>query len=130
MKRTEAVARERILALIESEYDSDAAFEREMELPPKTVNNWRRGRSASFMKLLPMLAEGFEVSVGELLDMPIRHDTSELSEDELSLLSKYRKSAHLTVRSRVALAKTLESVIDLYLASAETQKMKRRKSEN
>ena len=54
MKQGESVARERILALIENEYDSDAAFEREMELPPKTVNNWRRGRSSSFMKILPM----------------------------------------------------------------------------
>ena len=78
MKQTEAVARERIIALIESEYDSDAAFEREMELPPKTVNNWRRGRSASFMKLLPALAEGFEVSVGTITSLFSQSSSIEL----------------------------------------------------
>ena len=121
--------RERILSLVDSEFESDVAFEKLLGLAPKTVNNWRRGLSASYMKILPRLSEELKVNVSELLDMPIRHDTSELSEDELALLSKYRKSAHLTVRSRVALAKTLESVIDLYLASAETQKTKRRKTD-
>ena len=93
----------KILALIESEYESDAAFEREMGLPPKTVNNWRRGRSASYMKILPALAEGFEVSVGELLDVPISHYSSELSEDEIELLSLYRKSGMLSAKQKLAL---------------------------
>ena len=64
--------RERVLSLIESEYDSDAAFERAMGLSEKTVNNWRRGRSASFMKILPALSERFGVNVGELLDIPLK----------------------------------------------------------
>ena len=75
--------RERILSLIDSEFESDAAFERVMGLSEKTVNNWRRGRSSSYMKMLPRLSEEFSVNVGELLDMPLSHDTSELSEDEL-----------------------------------------------
>ena len=111
-------ARERILALIETEYESDADFERQMGLAGKTVNNWRRGKSASFMKMLPRLAEGFDVNVGELLDIPIHKDTSELSEDELELLTLYRKSGVLSARQRIALAKTLESVINLYINSA------------
>ena len=49
--------RERILSLIDSEFESDAAFERALGLPEKTVNNWRRGRSASYMKMLPRLSE-------------------------------------------------------------------------
>lgn len=114
--------RVKILALIESEYESDAAFEREMELPPKTVNNWRRGRSSSYMKMLPALADGFEVSVGELLDVPISHDSSELSEDEIELLSLYRKSGVLSAKQKIALRKTLESVINLYLDSAPDKK--------
>ena len=40
--------RERVLSLIDSEFESDVAFEKEMELPPKTVNNWRRKLSSSF----------------------------------------------------------------------------------
>ena len=67
--------KERILALIENEYESDAAFEREMNLPPKTVNNWRRGRSSSYMKMLPRFAEDFDISLGELLDVPIHMDS-------------------------------------------------------
>ena len=114
--------RVKILALIESEYESDAAFEREMELPPKTVNNWRRGRSSSYMKMLPALADGFEVSVGELLDVPISRDSSELSEDEIELLSLYRKSGVLSAKQKIALRKTLESVINLYLDSAPDKK--------
>ena len=44
---------ERIIALIDSEFDSDASFEREVGLAPKTVNNWRRGRSASLAAISP-----------------------------------------------------------------------------
>lgn len=114
--------RVKILALIESEFESDAAFERELGLPSKTVNNWRRGRSASFMKMLPALADSFEVSVGELLDVPITHDSSELSDDEIELLSLYRKTGVLSAKQKLALRKTLESTIELYLASAPDKK--------
>lgn len=119
--------KERVLSLIESEFDSDAAFERELGLPSKTVNNWRRGKSASFMKMLPKLAESFDVNVGELLDIPIHKDTSELSDDEISLLTLYRKTCVLSPKQRLALAKTLESVINLYIGSA-AEKNSRKKS--
>ncbi len=115
--------REKILALIESEYESDAAFERELGLPAKTVNNWRRERSSSFMKMLPALANGFEVSVGELFDVPLcKGGSGELSDDEAELLALYRKSAVLSAKQRVALLSTLESVINLYLSSAPEKK--------
>ena len=120
--------RERVLSLIESEYESDAAFEREMGLQSKTVNNWRRERSSSFMKMLPKLADGFDVSVGELLAMPITRDTSELSDDEVELLSLYRKCAVLSPKQTIALGKTLESVINLYLGSAPEKKKSSKKS--
>ncbi len=122
-------AREKILDLIESEFESDAAFERELELPPKTVNNWRRGRSASFMKMLPRLAESFDVSVGELLLVPITHDSSELSDDEIELLTLYRKSGVLSAKQRIALRDTLDSVINLYLSSAPDKKKSKKKGE-
>ena len=119
--------RERILALIESEFDSDASFERELSLPVKTVNNWRRGRSSSFMKMLPALADSFDVNVGELLDIPIHKDTSELSEDELHLLHLYRKSRTMPQKLRAALRETLENTIELYIKSASEFKSERRK---
>ena len=116
--------RERVLALIESEFESDAAFERALGLSEKTVNNWRRGRSASYMKMLPRLSEEFRVTVGELLDIPLRNDTSELSEDELHILHLYRKSRTMPQKLRTALRETIETTINLYIRSASELKTK------
>ncbi len=120
--------REKILSLIDAEYESDAAFERALGLADKTVNNWRRGRSASYMKMLPKLSEVFRVNVGELLDMPLRSDTSELSEEELHLLHLYRKSRTMPPKLRAALCESVESVINLYIKSAQELKSSRRRS--
>ncbi len=119
--------RDKVLLLIENEFESDAAFERELGLQSKTVNNWRRGRSSSYMRMLPKLAEAFEVSVGELLDMPITGNTSDLSDDEIALLTLYRKSGVLSPKQRVALTKTLEIVINLYLSSMIDKKKMQKK---
>ncbi len=117
--------RARILALIESEFESDAAFERALGIPDKTVNNWRRGRSSSFIKYLPELSERFRVNVGELMDMPLRRDTSELSEEELHLLHLYRRSRSLPEKMRHALRETLEMTITLYISSYSDIKNKK-----
>lgn len=114
--------RARVLSLIESEFDSDASFERALSLSEKTVNNWRRGRSSSFMRMLPTLAERFGVNVSELLDMPLRKDTSELSEEELHLLHLYRRSRTLPKEMRSALRETLETTINLYISTANALK--------
>ena len=114
--------RARILALIESEFESDAAFERAMGLSDKTVNNWRRARSASFMTMLPKLSEEFKVNIGELMDMPLRRDTSELSEEELHLLKLYRRSRSMPDPMRQALRQTLETTINLYINSCNDVK--------
>ena len=114
--------RERVLSLIESEFDSDASFERAVGLSEKTVSNWRRGRSSSFMKMLPILSEKLGVNVSELLDMPMRGDTSELSEEELHLLHLYRTSRTLPKGMREALRETLETTIRLYISTANELK--------
>ena len=120
--------RKRILELIDSEFESDAAFERAMGLSDKTVNNWRRGRSSSFMKMLPRLSEEFSVNVGELLDIPLRKDTSELSEEELHILHLYRKSRAMPPKMRAALRETIESIINLYIKSVNEVKPRARKT--
>ena len=117
MKENTEKIRERVLSLIESEYGSDAAFERAMGLSEKTVNNWRRMRSSSFMKMLPELSKQFKVNIGELLDIPLTHDTSELSDAEMHLLLLYRRSRILPEKMREALRETLESTINLYINS-------------
>ena len=126
-RENEEKIRERILSLIDSEFESDAAFERAVGLPEKTVNNWRRGRSSSYMKMLPRLSDEFRVNVGELLDMPLRNDTSELSEDELHLLLLYRKSRTMPQKLRTALRETLENTINLYIRSTSELKSKNKK---
>lgn len=118
-KENQIKTKERVLSLIESEFESDAAFERAMGLAEKTVNNWRRDRSASYMKMLPQLAEKFGVNITELLDIPLRGDTSELSEEELHLLLLYRKSRVLPQGMRSALRETLETTIKLYIDTAK-----------
>ena len=114
--------REHILALIDSEFESDAAFERELELKEKTVSNWRRGKSSSFMQFLPRLSERFGVNIGELLDLPIGGREAELSDEERELLTLYRKTHVLPKRMRTALRQTLESTINMYLSAAETKR--------
>lgn len=118
--------RERVLSLISAEFERDASFEREMNLPEKTVSNWRRGRSASFMKMLPALSELFGVNVGELLDIPLRDDSSELSEEELQLLTLYRKSHVLPKKMRLAMKQTIESTVNMYIAAYGESKQSRR----
>lgn len=121
-KANQSKTRERIISLIEAEFESDAAFERAMGLAEKTVNNWRRDRSASYMKMLPELAEKFGVNVTELLDVPLSGDSSELSEEEMHLVHLYRKSRTLPPKMRSALVKTLETTINLYVDSAKAIK--------
>ena len=120
--------RQRILSLIDAEFESDAAFERAMGLKDKTVNNWRRGRSASYMRILSTLSERFSVNVGELLDMPLRRDSSELSDDEMHLLQLYRRSRTMPTKMRVALRESIESLITLYIKSASEMKASARRT--
>ena len=110
--------RNRVLSLIESEFESDAAFERAMSLKTKTVNNWRRGRSASYMRILPALSEKFGVNIGELMDIPLRRDTSELSDEELHLLHLYRRARTMP----------LETTINLYITAATEQKAAKKRA--
>ena len=110
-----------IFALIDARFGSDAAFERAANLPPKTVSNWRRGRSSSYMKLLPELAALFEISVRELLcDESLPHGQP-LTQDEKELLMLYRAADALTEGERMALNETLRSTIDLYLSARRSR---------
>ncbi len=119
--------REKILQLIGAEYESDAAFERKMGLSDKTVNNWRRGLSSSYMKMLPELSEVLSVNVTELLDIPLSADKSDLSSEEAHLLNLYRKSRTMSPKLREALRETLESVINLYIKTSSEEKAKGRR---
>ena len=124
MKSETEGVRARVLSLVDSEYESDAAFERDMGLKDKTVSNWRRGKSASFMKMLPALSDKFGINVGELLDIPLTAESSALSPEELELIALYRKTHVLPKKMRVALRETLETTINMYISASETKKKK------
>ena len=51
------------------------------------------------------------------MDIPLRRDTSELSEEELHLLHLYRRSRTMPEKMRSALRETLEQTITLYISS-------------
>lgn len=126
MKENTEKIRARVLALIDSEYESDAVFERDMGLAQKTVSNWRRGKSSSFMSILPTLCDKYGRSLGEFFDMPIRSDSSELSDEELEILTLYRKSQVLPKKMRLALKETIESTINMYIAAGSSSGKKRK----
>ena len=124
--KNQEIIREKVITLIESQFESDAAFERALSLNNKTVNNWRRGRSASFMRILPTLSERFGVNISELMDIPLRRDTSELSEEELHLLHLWRKTRSMPQKMRTALRETLETTMNLYIISASEIKKEKK----
>lgn len=106
---------EAVLSFIDSKFSSDAEFERVANIVPKTVNNWRRGKSASFMKMLPELAEIFGVTVNELIDP--EGTSRDLSTEEQELLTLYRFAEYLPKEEREALNRTIRSTIELYVNS-------------
>ena len=61
------IARKRIIEWIESFYDSYKEFEEELDLKPTTVTEWKRGRSNTFMNILPEIAEELGTTIDYLL---------------------------------------------------------------
>lgn len=57
----------RILQLNKTKGNDDHTLELALELKPKTVNNWKRGLSEAYLKMLPKIADYFDVSVDYLL---------------------------------------------------------------
>lgn len=108
--------REVLFKLIESNFNTDTKFERAAGLAPKTVNNWRRGLSASFMKMIPELAAMFGVPVSTLLCTDDRN-LGDLSQSEQEIIALYRSAGDLSERELSALTETIKNTIDLYMAS-------------
>lgn len=58
---------EKIQWLIAEKYGTDKGFEDALGIPNRTVNDWKRGKSKSYMKLIPKIATVFGVSTDYLL---------------------------------------------------------------
>ena len=117
--------REMLLSLIEAEYESDAAFERAASLPKKTVSNWRRGLSSSFMKMLPTLADLFGVAAQELIDTEGKVRHAVLTDDEEKLLSLYRSTEGLSRKTRSELLLAFENMTTLSLSANDDKRVKK-----
>lgn len=52
-----------ICELIKKQYASDAEFENSIGLKPRTVNDWKREKSHSYLKKLPELSKHFNVPI-------------------------------------------------------------------
>ena len=100
-----------MLRLIDLKYESDVAFERAADLPPKTVSNWRRGRSTSYMKQLAKMAPLLGIHVADFLLDAGSDDYGQ------KLLHLWRRTEVLPPEERAALTETLSQVIRLYLSS-------------
>ena len=114
MNRHTEQTRAQLLSLLTERFGTDAAFEEAAGLTPKTVSNWRLGRSCSFMKMLPELSAVLGVRTSALLPSGEGED-----EDEARLLWLWRAAAALPSEERRALLETIESVIRLYLGRQE-----------
>ena len=103
---------DRVTSLITRRFETDAAFERACELSPKTVSNWRRGRSSSFMKMLPRISELLGVDVKELLSGEAK-EIPVMTREETLLLEAFRQAREMPVGERSALLHTLLTMIRL-----------------
>lgn len=58
---------ERIMNLKTEKGLSDLSLERELGIKKKTIDSWKRGNSKSFLKMIPEIADYFNVSADYLL---------------------------------------------------------------
>lgn len=79
---------DRILSLIGQKYGTDKAFEDDIGIPNRTVNDWKRGKSKSYLKLLPKIANTFNVTVDYLLGTEQKE--SPLSDIDSRLIEIYK----------------------------------------
>ncbi len=80
-----------ILLLAGQRYESHALFEEALKLSPKTVNNWKAGRSSSYLKMLPAIASLLSVEPSLLLEARMPREGGSLREAEfLALLRECR----------------------------------------
>lgn len=75
---------ERILKQAATKNYSNTELEKALELTPKTINNWIRGKSKTYFKLLPQIAQVLEVKTDSLI--------GEDAPENLSLLASVMKA--------------------------------------
>lgn len=62
------VVRQNVVRLIDDIYISYKDFESEFGLKPNTVTEWKRGRSNTFLSILPEIADAFDCTIDSLFN--------------------------------------------------------------
>lgn len=89
------------------------AFEKALGLPPKTVSNWRRGASHTYLAMLPQISRLLSTSTDWLLGNAEKAEEEWAREAEC-LHALFVKAKKLPPHRREALYHTLEDVMKLY----------------
>lgn len=106
---------ENLFRVVKQKFRSNAAFEREAGLPAKTMNNWQRGRSASYLKILPQLADVLGVPLVVLTAVQ-PEDGETLTDHELELLRIYRSLLPLSEEKRDRFVRSIAELASLLVA--------------
>ena len=62
-KSNEQTVAQHLFSLLDESAKTDKELEMALKLKPKTVSNWRRGRSHGYMRYLPEIAAFFGVTL-------------------------------------------------------------------
>ena len=108
---------EKIQKLILEKFGTDKAFEDALGIPNRTVNDWKRGKSKSYMKLIPSIAIACGVSTDYLLmdnlteekNNPLDDEASN-GKDKLEGVHFYTPPAHLRKSNYTPPASPIEGV--------------------
>ena len=84
---------ERILEQIKTHFDSDVAFEEAAGLKRKTVDNWKRGLSQSYLKMIPKLCALFDVDSDYLHGTDKKPTTPNVGQSALTELQQRKQEA-------------------------------------
>lgn len=105
----------KILQLIKKNGLTENEFTKKVGLNKSAVSDWKSGKTSSYNKHLPKIAEVLDVSIDYLLDNSIptnkNNDEKELNlnSDELLFLIEYRK---LSPRKKTILIGKLYELVD------------------
>ena len=102
---------ERILKLKKDKGITDTQFQKDIGVYSTALAEWKNGKTTSYLKKLPKIAEYFNVSVDYLLgNTDIKEKPTTQADDELNKLLKNEKIRNIVMRLEDAPEDTIEMV--------------------
>ena len=99
----------KIVQLLDVKGCTQKALTDYLGLDKTTFSAWKSGKSKSFIKLIPQIAEFFDVPVGYFCDND-NNSSCILSSDELDFITKYR---HLSKKSKAEILNSLNYLYEM-----------------